>query len=237
MGTVDGVEPGAVDRAALQLIAEGVTELAGFELAAISIVHDGRLHPIAIAGAEHATPEVSTLNPPVAAVLAELEYAEDWGMLKFVPHEREALGACRLLLRPRLRSARGAGRVAPARPAGGAARGRRRRAARRALGRRAPQRAASRRGAAPGHRAARPAGRPGGDHPARTARVRVRHAPGARHLRLPRPADRRAVPPAPEPGRRDQRQPRAALRQPRARRRGPSGRCAPSSAPPAGSRR
>ena len=92
MGTADGVEPGAVDRAALQLIAEGVTELAGFELAAISIVHDGRLHPIAIAGAEHATPEVSTLNPPVAAVLAELEYAEDWGMLKFVPHEREALG-------------------------------------------------------------------------------------------------------------------------------------------------
>ena len=88
MGTADGVEPGAVDRAALQLIAEGVTELAGFELAAISIVHDGRLHTIAIAGAEHAEPELSTLNPPVAAVLAELENAEDWGMLKFVPHER-----------------------------------------------------------------------------------------------------------------------------------------------------
>jgi signal transduction histidine kinase len=92
MGTADGVEPGAVDRAALQLIAEGVTELAGFELAAISIVHDGRLHTIAIAGAEHAGPEVSTLNPPIAAVLAELENAEDWGMLKFVPHEREARG-------------------------------------------------------------------------------------------------------------------------------------------------
>ena len=88
MGTVDGVDPGAVDRAALQLIAEGVTELAGFELAAISIVHDGRLHTIAIAGDEHAQPELSTLNPPVAAVLAELENAEDWGMLKFVPHER-----------------------------------------------------------------------------------------------------------------------------------------------------
>ena len=92
MGTADGVEPGAVDRVALQLIAEGVTELAGFELAAISIVHDGRLHTIAIAGAEHAKPEVSTLNPPVAAVLAELEHAEDWGMLKFVPHEHEARG-------------------------------------------------------------------------------------------------------------------------------------------------
>ncbi len=90
METADGVEPGAVDRAALQLIAEGVTELAGFELAAISIVHDRRLHTIAIAGAEHAAPELSTLNPPVTAVLAELEHAEDWGMLKFVPHERES---------------------------------------------------------------------------------------------------------------------------------------------------
>ena len=86
------MEPGAVDRAALQLIAEGVTELAGFELAAISIVHDGRLHTIAIAGAEHADAELSTLNPPVAAVLAELEHAEDWGLLKFVPHERESRG-------------------------------------------------------------------------------------------------------------------------------------------------
>ena len=92
MGTADGVEPGAVDRAALQLIAEGVTDLAGFELAAISIVHDGRLHPIAIAGEEDAQPELSTLNPPVVAVLAELENAEDWGMLKFVPAERGSRG-------------------------------------------------------------------------------------------------------------------------------------------------
>jgi hypothetical protein len=87
MGTADGVEPGSVDRAALQLIAEGVTELAGFELAAISIVHDGRLHTIAIAGPEHADAELSTLQPRVAEVLAELEHAEDWGMFQFVPHE------------------------------------------------------------------------------------------------------------------------------------------------------
>jgi signal transduction histidine kinase len=90
MRTADGVEPGAVDRAALQLIAEGVTELAGFELAAISIVHDGRLHTIAIAGDEHTDAELSTLQPSVAAVLAELERAEEWGLLRFVPHERES---------------------------------------------------------------------------------------------------------------------------------------------------
>ena len=89
MGTADWVEPGAVDAAALQFIAEGVTELAGFELAAISIVHDGHLHTIAIAGDDHARAELSTLHPPIAAVMAELEQAEDWGPLKFVPHERE----------------------------------------------------------------------------------------------------------------------------------------------------
>jgi signal transduction histidine kinase len=90
MGTADGVEPGGVDRAALQLIAEGVTELAGFELAAISIVHDGRLNTIAIAGSEHAEAELSTLRPRVPDVLAALEHAEDWGLLKFVPSERES---------------------------------------------------------------------------------------------------------------------------------------------------
>jgi signal transduction histidine kinase len=90
MGTADGIEPQAVDSAALQLIAEGVTELAGFELAAISIVHEGRLHTIAIAGDERAEAELSSLQPPVSAVLAELERAEEWGSLRFVPHERES---------------------------------------------------------------------------------------------------------------------------------------------------
>ena len=89
MGTAEPVEPGAVDAAALQFIAEGVTELAGFELAAISIVHDGHLHTIAIAGDDQARAELSTLHPPISAVMAELEAAEDWGPLKFVPHERE----------------------------------------------------------------------------------------------------------------------------------------------------
>jgi signal transduction histidine kinase len=89
MGSAEPVDPGAVDAAALQFIAEGVTELAGFALAAISIVHEGRLHTIAIAGDDPARAEVSTLYPPIATVLDELEAAEDWGPLKFVPHERQ----------------------------------------------------------------------------------------------------------------------------------------------------
>jgi signal transduction histidine kinase len=91
MGTADWVEPGAVDREALQIIAEGVTELAGFDLAAISIVHDDLLHTIAVAGGEQAA-ELSTLHPPVSVVLAELENAEDWGLLRFVPEENDSAG-------------------------------------------------------------------------------------------------------------------------------------------------
>ncbi len=96
------MEPGDVDRAALQLIAEGVTELAGFELAAISIVHEGRLHTIAIAGPDHAEAELSTLQPTVVSVLAELEHAEDWGMLKFVPSERDSRALAELSFIPDL---------------------------------------------------------------------------------------------------------------------------------------
>ena len=89
MGRAEPLEPDAVDAAALQFIAEGVTELAGFQLAAISIVHDGRLHAVAVAGDDDARAELSHLHPPVDMVLAELEHAEDWGPLRFVPHERD----------------------------------------------------------------------------------------------------------------------------------------------------
>lgn len=82
----DWLEPEEVDRVALQFIADGVAELAGFELAAISIVHEGRLHAVAIAGDDEARATLSALHPPVDVVLAELAGAEDWGPLKFVPH-------------------------------------------------------------------------------------------------------------------------------------------------------
>jgi uncharacterized membrane protein len=44
------MQPSENDRAALQFIAEGVTELAGFVVAAISVVRDGMLHTVAVAG-------------------------------------------------------------------------------------------------------------------------------------------------------------------------------------------
>ena len=102
MGSAEPLEPDAVDAAALQFIAEGVTELAGFELAAISIVHDDALHTVAIAGGEDSDAELSTVHTPVEALLAELEKAEDWGPLRFFPHERDTSRLARYSYIPEL---------------------------------------------------------------------------------------------------------------------------------------
>jgi signal transduction histidine kinase len=73
----------------LQLIAEGVTELAGWGIAAIRVVRGSgagaELELVALAGADPASLGSRT---PVATLEAELEVAEDWGALRFIPHER-----------------------------------------------------------------------------------------------------------------------------------------------------
>ena len=89
MGMLETVCPRDIDRGALQFIAEGVTELAGFEMAAISVVHEGLLHTVAVAGERVPATELERIKTPVDLLLAELELAEDWGPLKFVPHENE----------------------------------------------------------------------------------------------------------------------------------------------------
>jgi signal transduction histidine kinase len=82
-----------VSRQALELIAEGITELVGFELSAISIVRrssdaDAELEVVAVAGAEGVIDtSIVGRRSPLAALLAELKNAEDWGRFKFVGHE------------------------------------------------------------------------------------------------------------------------------------------------------
>lgn len=73
---------------ALQFIAEGIVALAGFQVVAISVVDGPELRTIAVAGSEEAAAEIMDLRSPVADILAELEPAEDWGRLLFVPQER-----------------------------------------------------------------------------------------------------------------------------------------------------
>jgi len=73
----------------LQLIAEGVTQLAGFGVAAISAVReDGKMEVMAVAGSDAAREQLQGRRTPVDRLTNELDKADDWGLLRFVPHER-----------------------------------------------------------------------------------------------------------------------------------------------------
>src|SRR3954467_12577002 len=72
---------------ALLVIAEGITQLAGFDVAAVSVVRDSQ-HMQVMAGARsgEARDILQGTYTPIARLMGELEHAEDWGMFKFVPH-------------------------------------------------------------------------------------------------------------------------------------------------------
>lgn len=79
----------AASREALQLIAEGVTDVAHFGVAAISVVReDGKLEVVAVAGNEMARRQLEGSRTPVDRLANEIAKADDWGLLRFVPHER-----------------------------------------------------------------------------------------------------------------------------------------------------
>ena len=77
-------------RDAFHLIAEGVTELAGFGIAAISVARDdGKLEVMAVAGSEEARLQLQGVRTPIDRLMEEIEKGDDWGgLLWFVPHER-----------------------------------------------------------------------------------------------------------------------------------------------------
>jgi signal transduction histidine kinase len=63
--------------------------MAGFGIAAISAVGaDGRLEVMAVAGSDAARAQLEGTRTPVDRLLNELDKADDWGLLRFVPHER-----------------------------------------------------------------------------------------------------------------------------------------------------
>ncbi|KQT94334.1 hypothetical protein ASG49_05455 [Marmoricola sp. Leaf446] len=68
----------------LQLIADGVVAVAGFSVAAIRIRRGDDLELVIDTG----MPEEIGTRIPAKAMLDELELADDWGRLQFVPHER-----------------------------------------------------------------------------------------------------------------------------------------------------
>lgn len=77
---------------ALQNIAEGVTDLVGFEVAAISVARDDdTLEMVAVAGNPEARAQLMGHRTPIAEIEKELVSAEVWGDLRFVPHERMSI--------------------------------------------------------------------------------------------------------------------------------------------------
>ncbi|WP_426245784.1 sensor histidine kinase [Nocardioides sp. LHG3406-4] len=75
---------------ALQLIAEGVVDLVGFGVAVINVLRedDGRLETVAVAGNDEAREQLMGSRQSVESILMEIERADEWGMLRFVPAER-----------------------------------------------------------------------------------------------------------------------------------------------------
>jgi signal transduction histidine kinase len=75
-------------QAALQVVADGITQLAGFEVAAVSVVRDSlHMQVMAVAGSDEARDTLHGTFTPIQRLLGELEQAEDWGWFKFVPQE------------------------------------------------------------------------------------------------------------------------------------------------------
>lgn len=73
-------------RATLQLIAESVAQMVGFEVAVISAVQDDAIVSVAIEGGEDVRDALRGMHTPVELIRAELAVAEDWGRFKFVDH-------------------------------------------------------------------------------------------------------------------------------------------------------
>jgi signal transduction histidine kinase len=89
---VGAEQPDQVFRAPLQLIAEGVREIVGFQFASISVVRttpDGtrELEVIADAGDDDTSEQILGRRTPLDALLKEIEDAQVWGQFRFLPHE------------------------------------------------------------------------------------------------------------------------------------------------------
>jgi signal transduction histidine kinase len=76
-------------RETLQLIADGIARLAGFEVVTIGLVRsDDALQVVAIAGSAEARRDLGDVLIPMEHIRTDLANADDWGRLRFVPAER-----------------------------------------------------------------------------------------------------------------------------------------------------
>lgn len=87
-------DPLAAVHDALQLIAESVVDLVGFGVAAIRVLReeDSMLETVAVAGDDDAREQLIGSRIAVQSTLDDIERADEWGMLRFVPSERFVAG-------------------------------------------------------------------------------------------------------------------------------------------------
>jgi signal transduction histidine kinase len=81
-------------RRSLTTIVEALAEAAGFDVVGISAVRDdGYLHVLCLVGPDDAHEALLDSLAPVQPLIDQLEDADDWGALKFVPHDRVIVDA------------------------------------------------------------------------------------------------------------------------------------------------
>jgi len=72
----------------LQLVVDGVADVVGFQVAVVSYFHpDQTFEVMAVAGDEDARAQLMGNRTALTSFTAEFEYAEEWGTLRFIPHE------------------------------------------------------------------------------------------------------------------------------------------------------
>lgn len=70
------------------MVADGVVEVVGFEVSAISDMVEGFMEVIAVAGDDAARQQLLGTRTPASDFADEFALAESWGALRFIPHER-----------------------------------------------------------------------------------------------------------------------------------------------------
>jgi signal transduction histidine kinase len=73
----------------LNTTAQGVVDVLGFQVAVINIVDPyGYVEAVAVAGDDDAVQTLKSRRMPLADFVEEFAIADEWGMLRFVPHDR-----------------------------------------------------------------------------------------------------------------------------------------------------
>lgn len=72
----------------LQSVVQGVVDVLGFQMAVVNYLDDGILEVLAVAGDQDAQRSMAGRRMPVQEILDEFDLADEWGLLRFVPHDR-----------------------------------------------------------------------------------------------------------------------------------------------------